>query len=203
MGWTARGFTFGLLLALGVSGCSSAPPAAAPPSLSGTPAPTGSSAPAPGASGAAPRPAASAVVCGAATLSVALGPTEGAAGTVYAPLRFTNTGSRPCVVDGYPGVSYVTGERGNQVGRAALRDGARSGPVTLAPGQVAYATLAMVQVGNFDPGVCQQTPVHALRVYPPAERVPVFVPIDTTGCAGNPPGPQLRVSSIKPGAGPG
>ena len=62
--------------------------------------------------------------------------------------------------------------------------------------------LAMVQVGNFPAGACQPTPVHALRVFPPAERVPVFLPIDTTGCAGNPPGPQLRVSSVKPGAGP-
>lgn len=147
-------------------------------------------------SGAADGPA---VPCTAATLSVTAGPTEGAAGTVHAPLRFSNTGSRPCVTRGFPRVSYVTAREGAQVGRAAERDGAPDGMVTLAPGEVASANLAIAQVDNFARGVCQPTPVWGLRVYPPGQPAPIFVPMNGTGCAGNPPDPQLRISTIKQG----
>jgi Protein of unknown function (DUF4232) len=182
-----RAWALGVVLVAGLAGCTVAPPAEE------ATAPTEAARPA----GAAPGPA---VPCTAATLSVALGPSEGAAGTVHAALRFTNTGNRPCVTQGFPGVSYVTAANGGQVGRAADRDGGPNGVVTLGPGEVASASLAMVQVGNFDRAACQPTPVRALRVYPPGQRVPIFVPIDRTACAGSPSGPQLRIGTIKPGA---
>lgn len=138
------------------------------------------------------------VTCTASTLSVTLGPGEGAAGTTYAPLRFTNTGSRTCVTQGFPGVSYLTEDGGAQVGRTALREGAPGGTVTLAPGAVASAALAMVRVENYDPVVCRPTPVKGLRVFPPGQRVPVWVPLDATVCAGNLPSQQLRIATIKP-----
>jgi hypothetical protein len=84
--------------------------------------------------GAAAKPGADPALCNSATLSVTLGPSEGAAGTVYAPLRFSNRAGRSCVIQGFPGVSYVTGDRGDQVGQAAQRDGAPGRPVTLSPG---------------------------------------------------------------------
>jgi hypothetical protein len=213
VGWSAASaVAVGALLA--ASACGEAPPANPPPSLSASPTTSVAAAPAGGAAngqpgggvqtGPAARPGAEPALCNSATLSVTLGPSEGAAGTVYAPLRFTNRGGRSCVIQGFPGVSYVTGDRGDQVGPAAQRDGAPAGPVTLRPGDVAFATLAMVQVRNYDPTVCRPTPVRGLRVYPPTDTTSVIVPLtDATGCAGNPPGRQLRISSVKPGAGPG
>jgi hypothetical protein len=155
------------------------------------------------AAGATLEQATSPVVCGVDTLSVTLGPIAGT-GTVNAPLRFTNTDPRPCVIQGFPGVAYMTGDEGDQVGQAAQRDGPRLGPVTLQQGEVAFATLTMVQARTFEPSVCRPTPVGGLRVYPPNDAQWVFVPLPSgfTGCASNPPRPQLQVGSVEAGAGP-
>jgi len=134
-------------------------------------------------------------------LTVSLGSGDAAAGTSYVQLLFTNKGNRPCVIQGFPGVSYVTGDNGTQVGAPAERDGTKAGSVTLAAGAVASATLARVQVLNYDESVCRPTPVRGLRVYPPGDTVSLFVPTNGTGCAGSPPGPQLRISTVKAGRG--
>jgi hypothetical protein len=212
----------GAVLALTVAGCTGAPNVTAPnvtaPNVTAPPGPADSVAPsstteaAPatatdsggqggGGGGAAPAQPTGPVPCRAGTLSVTLGPGGGAAGTIYAPLRFTNKGSRPCVIQGFAGVSYVTGDDGAQVGPAADRDGVKGAPVTLAPGAVASASLAMVQVLNYDESVCKPTSTRGLRVYPPGDTASVFVPIAGTGCAGSPPGPQLRISTVKSGPG--
>jgi uncharacterized protein DUF4232 len=140
------------------------------------------------------------VPCTASTLSITLGPGSDTGGTVEAPLLFTNTGSRPCVTQGFPDVSYRTdADGGTQVGRSAQRDGNPGGVVTLPPGAVASADLTMVQADSVDPSLCRPTSVPGLRVYPPNQRVPVFVPMNTTVCAGNPSNAQLRIAAIKPG----
>lgn len=143
------------------------------------------------------------VPCTATTLSVTVGLGEPAGDTVQAPLLFLNTGSRPCVTRGFPDVSYRTApDGGAQVGRTAQRDGAPDGVVTLAPGEVASAKLTMVRADTVDPALCRPTPVQGLRVYPPSQRAPIFVPMSTTVCAGNPPTLQLLIETIKPGPGP-
>lgn len=130
-----------------------------------------------------------------------LGHSEGAAGTVYASLKFTNNGPNPCVIHGFPGVSYVGGDNGTQIGPAAERDGQKGAAVSLPHGAVASAQLAMVQVLNYDPAACHPTPVKGLRVYPPGETASVFVPLNGTGCSSDPPGPQLRVKTVQAGTG--
>jgi hypothetical protein len=139
--------------------------------------------------------------CKAADLKLSLGPTDGAAGHIYQALRFTNVSDVTCTMTGFPGVSYVTGDNGTQVGAPAQRDGAVGPTVTLAPGQVASSVVAMTDVGVFDPGACQPTPTRGFRVYPPNSTASMFVAENGTGCAGNPPSPQLRVQTVKPGAG--
>src|SRR5438270_5352872 len=54
--------------------------------------------------------------CKAANLRLSLGQGDAAMSHQYIPLRFTNTGQTPCVMIGFPGVSYVTGDNGQQVG---------------------------------------------------------------------------------------
>lgn len=139
--------------------------------------------------------------CTAAQLSLSLGNADAAAGHVYRALRFTNSGKTACVIVGWPGVSYVTGDNGTQVGQPAHRDGTIGAQVTLRPGQVASAIIDEVDVGNFDPTACKPTPTRGLRVYPPDSTASMFVAQNGTGCAGNPPDPQLGVQTIKPGPG--
>jgi hypothetical protein len=121
---------------------------------------------------------------------------RGCRGSVYRVLVFTNRGSQSCELQGFPGVSYVAGDDGHQVGPAATRTGDRGEPVHIAPGGTASAQLRQVNVANFDPAVCQPTPVRGLRVYPPGETAAIFVPLGSTGCAGTPSGPQLTVQAI-------
>jgi Protein of unknown function (DUF4232) len=139
--------------------------------------------------------------CPPTDLKLSLGPTNGAAGHIYQPLQFTNAGKQPCLLVGFPGVSYVTGDSGTQVGAPAERDGNTGPRVTLQPGQMAYATIIMTDVGVFDANVCKPTTTRGFRVYPPNTTAALFVAQNGTGCAGNPPSPQLRVQTIKPGNG--
>jgi hypothetical protein len=139
--------------------------------------------------------------CKPANLKLSLGPSDGAAGHIYQALRFTNSSSQNCVIVGFPGVSYVTGSNGAQVGSPADRDGAIGSEIILKPGQVASALVTLTDVGVFDPAVCKPTPTLGLRVYPPDSTASMFVAQNGTGCAGTAPSSQLRVQTIKPGLG--
>ena len=174
-------------------------------STAGTPEPlpgTGpSSAVAPSAvrtSAAAPTSAGGVPNCGTAELRGSLGAAEGAAGSTIVPLVLTNVGTRTCELRGFPGVSYVAGDDGHQVGPAAAMSGARGGEVVLKPGAAAAAPLQLVNVANFDAAVCQPTPVRGLRVYPPGDTASLYVERAGTGCAGTPPGNQLSVQTLQP-----
>jgi hypothetical protein len=136
--------------------------------------------------------------CKASDLKLSVGDGDAAAGTVYRPLVFTNAGTRSCVIQGFPGVSYVTGDDGHQVGPAAVRIGTKGGAIELKPGAKAQAPVGFTQVRNYDAAVCKPTAVRGLRVYPPQETASMFVPLEGTGCAGNPPGRQLTVKTIQP-----
>lgn len=175
------------LLALLVAGCGGgddrtspvAAPAASPATASSAAAPTASSGPATASS--APAEA-GAGRCATGQLRLGLGSEEGAAGSTYRPLTFVNTGTAACTVDGHPGVSYVAGDDGHQVGAAAGRTGTPA-PVTLAPGATASATLRIVNPRAYDAATCLPTPVTGLRVYPPDQTAAAFLPGPATACA--------------------
>jgi hypothetical protein len=118
-------------------------------------------------------------------------------------LRFTNVGGRSCVIAGFPGVSYVAGPNGTQVGAAAVRTGPMGPRVVLGPAQVASTVIHSVDVGVFDANVCKPTPVRGYRIYAPGDTAAMFIPLGngTEGCAGTSPDPQLDVHSIKLGLG--
>ncbi|GLY64045.1 DUF4232 domain-containing protein [Amycolatopsis taiwanensis] len=173
------------------------------PSSSATDSPTPSAMP--GASGgdAAANPAPDANgFCKSADLRLSLGRGEGAAGTAYRPLVFTNVSDHQCVIQGFPGVSYVGGDDGHQVGAAAERQGTKGAPITLHKGESAFATVGFVTIENFDPAACQPQPVRGLRVYPPQETASMYLDLPTTGCASDKiPGHQLSVKTIEKGTG--
>lgn len=139
--------------------------------------------------------------CKPVNLKLSLGSGDGAAGHVFQALRFTNVSKVSCVIVGFPGVSYVTGDSGTQVGQPAQRDGKIGAQITLHPGQIASAIVSETDIGVFDPTECKPTATRGFRVYPPDSTASMFVAQTGRGCAGNPPSPQLRVQTIKPGAG--
>jgi hypothetical protein len=135
--------------------------------------------------------------CKAGDVKLALGQGDAGAGSRFQPLLITNIGAGPCTIQGFPGVSYVAGPDGHQVGKAASRTGDMGAPVKLAKGQTAAADIQFVQVLNFDEAVCKPTPTTGLRIYLPGETASNFVPEPGTGCAGTGiPGDQLSVKSV-------
>ena len=111
--------------------------------------------------------------CTASDLGVwlALDQGNGAAGTIYYPLEFTNLSHHTCYLFGYPGVSALD-RNGHQLGSPAgwgSLHGARI--VNLAPGATAHTLLAYHDVVvSTEPGCHEVNSAVALRVYPPGQR---------------------------------
>ena len=121
---------------------------------------------------------AAATVCRTGDLAGSIEGTEGAAGHIYELLVLTNRGTGPCLLQGFPGLSFLDAE-GRQIGAAADRSGEPGPAVTLDPGERAGATLAITQPGLL-PGCDQSgqtTPAARLRVYPPDNREALTVPV--------------------------
>ncbi|RPF33313.1 uncharacterized protein DUF4232 [Streptomyces sp. TLI_185] len=118
--------------------------------------------------------------CAVSDLYLSMGRKEGAAGSVYWPIRFTNTSTTGCTLRGYPGVSALdTGHR--QIGPAATRTGQAYSTVTLAP---AHTVSAVIRTTNGPiGGPCLRTSTY-LRIYPPASHQAVLVPASWTICSG-------------------
>lgn len=145
-----------------------------------------------------PREGESARQCLSAGLRVHLGPGNNDMQGAHLPLRFTNTTTQPCTLRGAPGVSYVTGEGGEQIGLPAQRH--TDGPVvTLTPGGTASAALFLSSASRKTPD-CDQVRSGGLRVYPPNSTEPEFVGHDATACASPLKGPFLEVGPVRPGA---
>ena len=102
---------------------------------------------------------------------VAIDQGNGAAGTIYYPLEFTNLSGHTCYLFGYPGVSALDGNR-NQLGSPAdwgSLAGARV--VNLAPGATAHTILGYHDVAVItEPGCAPVKSAVYLRVYPPDQR---------------------------------
>ena len=120
--------------------------------------------------------------CDTTDLNVTLGSSEGAAGSVYTVLDFTNIGSAPCTLFGYPGVSLADSGSG-QIGAAATRNPLHSADlVTLAPASKANVTLQVAEAQNYPTGTCSPKQTAYLRVFPPNQTQAIEVPFKTTGC---------------------
>src|SRR5262249_34987917 len=81
--------------------------------------------------------------CTAGDLGVwlAIDQSDGAAGTIYTPLEFTNLSHHTCRLHGFPGVSAIS-SGGQQIGVPAGWDHAvKATTVRLAPGRTAHAIL--------------------------------------------------------------
>jgi hypothetical protein len=126
---------------------------------------------------------------------------NGAAGTIFYVLNFTNVGAK-CTLRGYPGVSAV-GRAGKRLGTAANRNSVKPvKTVTLNAANVshgtfstAHATLGIVDTGVFSPGVCAPTIASGLRVFAPNQQSATFLPFPFGACARS--GPKfLNISAV-------
>jgi len=118
--------------------------------------------------------------CTTNDLYLSMGRQDAAAGSLYWPVRFTNTSTGTCALRGYPGVSVLsTGH--HRIGAAASRSGEKYGTVKVAPGQTVTSVVRTTNgpVG----GPCNSTGKY-LRVYPPASTKAVLVPAPLRVCSG-------------------
>lgn len=153
------------------------------------------------AASASPR-SASAVIgkCTAGDLGVwvAADQSDGAAGSIYFPLEFTNLSSQTCYMYGYPGVSAVTSS-GHQLGAAASRDNAVAPRiVNVAPGGTAHTVLRYIDA-QLTPQ-CKPATAAKLSVYPPDQTANTHAFWDLPGCSTATPS-YLSVEVIQPGPG--
>ena len=142
----------------------------------------------------------SAPACPTNSLRVKPGVGQGYAGGVYVVIDFTNTGASPCTLFGYPGVSLVKGPPYTQIGLAAKRSTTTPKTlVTLAPGATANALLQIVDALNYPSATCGPTKATALKIYPPNQTEPVYLPNTSTGCAK--PVQIMYIGAVRPGSG--
>lgn len=120
-------------------------------------------------------------------------PGDGAAGSSYYQLEFSNVGHTTCSLFGYPGVS-ADAVGGAQVGLPATHSGGRVLAV-LAPGQTAHVVLRVVDAG----AVCAHPKkAVALRIFAPGQTASEILGFDSEGCPGK---SVLHVDSVHPGTG--
>jgi Protein of unknown function (DUF4232) len=196
-----------------ITGCgTSASPAAAPTTTVTVKATTGGTAStvattAASAGSSPTSPAATAAPAGAAacptrSLGAKPGLAQGAAGSTYQVIDFTNISKVTCTLYGFPGVSLAGGHPVTQIGLAAAED--HSSPrrlVTLAPGAVANAVLRIVHAANFPANKCLQQTSDYLQIYPPNQTTPIYLHYVAPGCSK--PVPYLTVSVVQSGSGGG
>jgi hypothetical protein len=117
--------------------------------------------------------------CTTGDLYLSMGRKDAAAGSLYWPIRFTNTSTSTCVLRGYPGVSVLTTAH-HQIGPAAKRSGETYGTVKVA---AAHTVTAVVRTANGPiGGPCNPTGTY-LRVYPPASHTAVLIPAPLRTCS--------------------
>jgi Protein of unknown function (DUF4232) len=153
-----------------------------------------------------PASAASAAIpkCAAADLGVWLAVSQGngAAGTIYYPLEFTNLSGHTCYLYGYPGVSALS-RTGQQLGSPAgwgSRSGARI--VNLKPGATAHTVLAYHDAVVYtEPGCDPVSTAANLRVYPPGQRSATEAAFSFEACSHAGPIWMSLTEPITPGVG--
>jgi hypothetical protein len=132
---------------------------------------------------------------------VAVSQSDGAAGSIFYPLQFTNLSRHACAMRGFPGVSAIS-RNGHQLGSPAGWDHTRPvRTVVLAPGATAHVTLRYGDVTvATSPGCHPVSSMVELRVYPPGQRQATYAAFSAEACSHT--GPvYLDVTPLQAGVG--
>ena len=143
--------------------------------------------------------------CRSGSLAMTIDPSQanGAAGSTYYPLNFTNRSTKTCEMYGYPGVSFVTAGSGSgkQIGAAAQRSTAFTKlAVRLGPGSSAHAWLKVTVAANYPASACDPVTADWLKVYPPEETDAGYVSQRFSAC-GSASAPLLTILPVRAGKG--
>jgi hypothetical protein len=131
-----------------------------------------------------------------------VGTGNGAAGSTYYPLEFTNVSGSACTLFGYPGVSFTTGPGGSLIGRPATRNPqVPSTLITIPAGSTAHATLQVTDALNYPNSRCHKVTAHWLKIYPPNQTAPLYLSFTTAACAK--PAHILGIQAVQSGKGGG
>ena len=141
--------------------------------------------------------------CTAADLGawVAVDQGNGAAGSIYYPLQFTNLSRHACAMRGFPGVSAID-RNGHQLGSpAGWSTMVAAHTVVLAPGATAHTILQYSDVEVTTAPGCQPVfTTFELRVYPPGQYSATHAFFGLEACSHA--GPiYMSVGPILPGVG--
>jgi Protein of unknown function (DUF4232) len=120
--------------------------------------------------------------CPASRLVVWTSANQGALGTIYWTLDFTNQSGSTCTLPGYPKVSAVN-VAGHRLGSAAVHDTTHKvSTVTLSKEASAITMLAIVNAGNFPTSKCGPADAAGVRVTPPNGTASRVVPFPFKAC---------------------
>lgn len=126
---------------------------------------------------------------------------NGAAGSIYYPLQFTNLSGHACSLTGFPGVSAIN-SNGKQLGSpAGWNHVTPVRTVLLAPGATAHTVLRYSDVQVTTATGCRQiAAAFELRIYPPGQYGATHAAFDLPVCSHT--GPvYMNVGPIIPGVG--
>ena len=113
---------------------------------------------------------------------------------------FKNLNNVPCTLYGFPGVALAAGTPVTDIGKPSVESKSSTRKlVTLQPGGYAYATLQIVDAGNFPAAECTIKNATWLEVIPPNQEVPLNVPFKSQACQGS--AQLLMVTAVRPGKG--
>jgi hypothetical protein len=147
--------------------------AAAPSSPASSPAQPGASSAAAGSN-----------ACATRALRASAGTAQGAAGSIYQVIDFTNISGASCTLYGYPGVALASGTPVTQIGAAASRStGSPAATVTLAADGTASALLRITDAENYPATRCNPVGSDYLQIYPPNQTTPIYLAYKSTGCS--------------------
>jgi Domain of unknown function (DUF4232) len=140
--------------------------------------------------------------CTAADLGVwlAVDQGNGAAGSIFYPLQFTNLSHRACTLTGFARVAAIDAH-GHRLGAAASRGtGVPVRTVRLAAGATAHAVLRYSNVVVGDCPAASRRAAFELRVFPPGKHAAAHAMFSLAAC--DVPGSRfLSVQAIQPGPG--
>jgi Protein of unknown function (DUF4232) len=122
--------------------------------------------------------------CLTSTLRATLGAAQGTAGSAYQVIVLANVSGKACALYGYPGVSFVSGVGGSQIGKDAARDRTTAPKVvTLAPGQRGSFALRVVDTAALPAAGCDPVTANWLKIFPPENTAALYVGYTARACA--------------------
>jgi hypothetical protein len=121
---------------------------------------------------------------------------NGAAGSFYYNLEFTNLSGHKCSLEGYPYVYAINLAGGNIANPASFNNVHAPAPVLLLNGGSAKAVLRVVDTGAFPVASCHPVTAAGLKVYPPNQTRSKNVPFPFSACS-HPGQTSLSVEAVQ------